>query len=523
MKQTLVIIQTGGNMPQTHAAAEREQAQLNTERTSGYTSLTQQAVGSPKARELNLGTIVRDVKRSLYAILCLAISAGLVSYIFFVKSQIPLYTVQATYVVTAAGYNNSAIQNLNTANEVAYNFSKIVTSSEMQNIIARELGDGKVGGSISANIVEETNLLRLRVTSTDPRRAFLIIRSIMNNQKMILNYLSDRVQLSVLVSPDVPERAGGLGNPTRRALQISLIVLLVLLAAAVALSYFRDTVRSNRDIENKLNERCLGTVGHEEKVRRRGRKASVSSMLITRPTVSFPYTESIHRISRKVRNRLHKDRHKILMVTSVNENEGKSTIIANLALSLTAAGKNVLLIDLDMRKPSLYKIFEVENQEIDVLGKVLKGESDAENLIQVLSKEKLCVIFNTKEYSRSTELLSGERLKLLLNYLREKFDYILIDTPPMQTVADAEVIAGAAEASLVVVREHQTPVPAILEVLDSLRDSNAKPIGCVLNDSYGNIGQSLGGYQYGSDYGYRYGRGYGKYYGRYYGHYGDKK
>lgn len=211
------------------------------------------------------------------------------------------------------------------------------------------------------------------------------------------------------------------------------------------------------------------------------------------------------------------------MVTSVNENEGKSTIIANLALSLTAAGKNVLLIDLDMRKPSLYKIFEVENQEIDVLGKVLKGESDAENLIQVLSKEKLCVIFNTKEYSRSTELLSGERLKLLLNYLREKFDYILIDTPPMQTVADAEVIAGAAEASLVVVREHQTPVPAILEVLDSLRDSNAKPIGCVLNDSYGNIGQSLGGYQYGSDYGYRYGRGYGKYYGRYYGHYGDKK
>jgi Mrp family chromosome partitioning ATPase len=92
----------------------------------------------------------------------------------------------------------------------------------------------------------------------------------------------------------------------------------------------------------------------------------------------------------------------------------------------------------------------------------------------------------------------------------------------MQTVADAEVVAGAAEASLLVIREHQTPVPAILEALDSLRDSNAKPICCVLNDSYGDIGASLGGYQYGSDYGYRYGKGYGKYYGRYYGHYGDR-
>ena len=510
-------------MPQIQAAAEREQAQLNTEKSSGYARLNQPSAGGPKARELNLGTIVRDVKRSLYVILCLAVSAGLLSYILFLKNQTPVYTVQATYVVTAAGYNNSAIQNLNTANEVAYNFSKIVTSSEMQNIIARDLGDGRVGGSISANIVEETNLIQLRVTSSDPRRAFLIIRSIMNNQKMILNYLSDRVQLSVLVSPDVPERAGGIGNPAKRALQVFLIVLVILIAAAAALSYLRDTVRSSRDIENKLNERCLGTVGHEEKIRRRGRKASASSMLITRPTVSFPYTESIHRISRKVRNRMHKDGHKILMVTSVNENEGKSTIIANLALSLTAAGKNVLLMDLDMRKPSLYKIFEVEDSEIDSIGKVLKGESDAEDLIQVLSKEKLCVIFNTKEYSRSTELLSGDRLKLLLNYLREKFDYILIDTPPMQTVADAEVIAGAAEASLVVVREHQTPIPAIQEALDSLRDSNAKPIGCVLNDSYGDIGQSLGGYQYGSDYGYRYGSGYGKYYGRYYGKYGDKK
>ena len=510
-------------MPQIQAAKEREQAKLNTEKTSGYARLTQPAAGGPKTKELNLGTILRDVKRSLYAILCLAISAGLISYIIFLKSQTPVYTVQATYVVTAAGYNNSAIQNLNTANEVAYNFSKIVTSSEMQNIIARDLGDGRVGGSISANIVEETNLIQLRVTSSDPRRAFMIIRSIMNNQKMILNYLSDRVQLSVLVSPDVPERAGGMGNPVKRALQVFLIVLVILIVVAAALSYFRDTVRSSRDIENKLNERCLGTVGHEEKIRRRGRKASVSSMLITRPTVSFPYTESIHRISRKVRNRMHKDGHKLLMVTSVNENEGKSTIIANLALSLTAAGKNVLLMDLDMRKPSLYKIFEVEDTEIDSIGKVLKGESDAEDLIQVLSKEKLCVIFNTKEYSRSTELLSGDRLKLLLNYLREKFDYILIDTPPMQTVADAEVIAGAAEASLVVVREHQTPIPAILEALDSLRDSDAKPIGCVLNDSYGDIGQSLGGYQYGSDYGYRYGRGYGKYYGRYYGKYGEKK
>ena len=507
-------------MPHTQSAGEREQAQLNTQQAAPAMQ-TKQGTGM-RGRDLNLGTMVRDIKKSLYAIICLAISAGLVSYIFFLRAQTPAYTVQATYVVTATGYNNSAIRNLETANEIAYNFSKIVTSSEMQSIIAKDMGDGRVGGTITAKIVEETNLLQLRVTSSDPRRAFLIIRSIMNNQKMILNYLSDRVRLSVLVSPDIPERAGGMEDPARRAGMVFLIALALLLAAAAALSYLRDTIRSSKDIENKLYLPCLGTIGHEEKIRKKGRKGTVQSMLITRPTVSFPYTESIHRISRKVRNRMHKDGSRILMVTSVNENEGKSTVISNLALSISAAGRRVLLMDLDMRKPSLYKIFDVEDAQIDTIGKVLQGTGSAKDLIQVLSREKLSVIFNTKEYSRSTELLSGERLKVLLQYLREQFDYILIDTPPMQTVADAEVVAGAAEASLLVIREHQTPVPAILEALDSLRDSNAKPIGCVLNDSYGDLGASLGGYQYGSDYGYRYGKGYGKYYGRYYGHYGDR-
>ena len=479
----------------------------------------------PGGREFNLGTILRDIWRRSYGIFCLAASAGLVAFVLLMNSTGSIFTVTATYVVTAAGSNNSAIQNLSTASSVADSFARIVSSSEMQSIIAKEMGDGRVGGTISASIVEETNLLQLRVTSPEPRRAFLIIRSIMDNQKMILNYLSDNVRLSVLVAPVVPTNTGGLEIPVRRSFLVFLGTLAVLTAVTAVLSFFRDTIRSGKDIEKKLNIPCLGIIGHEEKIRRRGggKRRGTQPMLITRPTVSFPYTESIHRISRRLRNRMHRDGSKILMVTSVSENEGKSTTAANLALSLSGAGKKVLLIDLDMRRPSLYKIFEVEETQIDAIGKLLQGDGDASGLIQVLSREKICVILNTVQYGHSTELLSGSRLKAILNYLKNEFDYILIDTPPMQTVADAEVIADAADASVMIVREHQSPVSALNEALDSLRDSHAKPIGCILNDSYGNVGQNIGGYQYGYDYGYRYGSGYGKYYGRYYGQYGRKK
>ena len=107
-------------MPHTQSAGEREQAQLNTQQAAPVMQ-TEQGTGM-RGRDLNLGTMVRDIKKSLYAIICLAISAGLVSYIFFLRAQTPAYSVQATYVVTATGYNNSAIRNLETANEIAYNF-----------------------------------------------------------------------------------------------------------------------------------------------------------------------------------------------------------------------------------------------------------------------------------------------------------------------------------------------------------------------------------------------------------------
>lgn len=479
-------------------------------------------LSAPEDRELNISTILRDVRKNLWWILCISVSCGLLSFIVFHRSAGETYTVEATYVVTT-GSSNSAIENLYTVSNMAYTFSRILSSAEMSQIIAGDLGDGYVGGSISAHVVEETNLLQIRVRSGSPRRAFQIIRSIMNNKDIIIGYLSEDVRMNVLVRPVVPaapDRNEGVG---KRALVVFLAALALLLLAAAVRSWLLDTVCSEKDVEKKLGIRCLGVIPHEMKESSPRRRKKAGALLITRPTVSFPYTESVHRMSRKIRNRMHPDGKKVLLVTSVNEHEGKSTVAANIALSLAGAGRKTLLMDLDMRRPSLHRLFDVDEKKIDDIGNLLRGKSAGANLIRRLDKEGLYVIFNTEEYGSSTEMLSGGRLDALLRYLRERFDYIVIDSSPMQLVADAEVIAERADASVLVVREHLMPTDAIREALDALRDSKAAPIGCVLNDSRGVIGGELGGYQYGSDYGYRYGTGYGKYYGRYYGRYGEQK
>ena len=471
-------------------------------------------------KQLNIDTILRDVKKNLFVIISLSIVAGLAAYVFFLRSYSPVYQVEMTYVVTSSGGNNSAIENLNTAANVADSYSRILNSSEMRKVIAADMGTGGVPGSISASIVEQTNLLRVQVTSDSPRTAFQIIRSISRNNKLIMSYLSESVRMSLLVGPSVPQGPANQSDAPRKAVMVLLGAFAALLAGFAALSYFKDTVRTTEDIQTKLGAESLGSLCHEERQKSRKNKKQ-QSMLITHPTVSFPYTEGVHKLGRKVRNAMHKRHAKTLLITSAGENEGKSTVAANLALSIAEHGKKVLLMDLDMRKPSLNKIFDVEDKEIDDIGRFLTGRSSGENLIRTLSEEKLYVIFNTKEYSQSTEMLSNGRLEKLFQYLKEHFDYILIDSSPMNIVADAEVIANYADASMVVVREHASAARAVNEVLDTLRDSKARPIGCVLNDTHTGVTSALGGYQYGSDYGYRYGSGYGRYYGRYYGKYGS--
>lgn len=472
---------------------------------------------SQKGKELNFSLVLRDVRIHLYEILCVAIAVGLLASIYLARRYSPTYTAQMTYVVTRAGTNNTVYENLSSASETASTLSQIASSAQFRSIIAKNTG-GAVQGSISGEYVEYTNLFILRVKASSPMDAYNTILKVMDNNQVFLDYLAKDVRLDVLVSPSVPTEPDARYSMGARALYVGLGVMAALIVLTGVISWQKDTVQKGSDVEERLHIHLLGSICHENKYKtlRARIEQKHMSMLITRPTVSFPYAEGYHKAARRVMNFMKGREARSLLITSVNENEGKSTVAANLALAIAAGGKKVLLVDLDLRKPSLYKVFDVENDvEIEELGALLCGEPVHGSPIRMLSEEQLFVIFNTRAYTQSAEILSNGRLKMMLDYLRDKFDYILLDTPPMNVVADAEVIAGYADASMMVVREHQTAASAIQAALDTLRDSHAHPIGCMINDAYGSVSEGVGGYQYGYDYGYRYDKGYGRYYGRY--------
>ncbi len=473
----------------------------------------------------DLRTLSSDLKRHMWTVILLSVAVSLFMFVRYSSSYRPRYTVRATYVVTTRSANSNMISNLTTAQQTANVISSILTSRPLMDAVAADLGTASVPGSISCSIVQETNLVDLSVAASSPRTAFLILESVMRNYPVVTNLLNRDVVMQILVPPEIPTAPDNPNRPTLRTLRIFLMCFVVLIVLFALLSVLKDTIRKGADIENKLEEKYLGSIAHEEKYKtfRMWLRGGQTTMLIDQPVCSFRYIESVQKVCRAVQSQMEKRGHKTLLVLSYAENEGKSTVAANLALALAQRGKRTLLMDLDLRDPSQYKVFDFTDDPLTALGDLLSGKTPTQPLIEQMEADGLFYIFSTKSYSHSTEILTNGRLEQLLKYLREQFDFIIIDTPPMSMTADVEPLADLADAFMLVIREHRIWARQIRDMLDTLSGYRASSIGCIINDSHNPL-SSGGGYGYGSDYGggYGYGRYYGRYYGSYYGNYGKK-
>ena len=170
--------------------------------------------------------------------------------------------------------------------------------------------------------------------------------------------------------------------------------------------------------------------------------------------------------------------YKVIMVTSSEPGEGKSTTSGNLALCLAQGDKKVILIDCDLRKPSLHKKFKVSN--LVGLSDVIVGKED---LIPALHKynNNLLILTSGKIPPNPSEMLSSKAMVNLLEDLKTKFDYIVLDTPPVQAVTDSQILSTKADGTILVVRAEKTKKDSVQNAIGLLKKVNANIIGTVLN------------------------------------------
>ncbi len=481
--------------------------------------------------EMDLYSVVRDVLRNLWVIILGAIAVGLVvNYIARTEFK-STYSTTTTFVVTSKTGGNYTYNNLQAASTMAESFSNILNSNLLKKKVCQDLNVDSFDAVMKAGVVSDTNLLTLRITSDTPKNVYRITRSVMKNIVELTGFVSNDMVMEVLQEPTVPTRPDGGYSGRSRMVNSSILAGAAFSLAFAYLSFRKTTIRDEKDLENRLDAHSLGMLYHDgkltslsDKLLRRKRH----KLLITELDARFEFVERFKKISTLISTQARKREAKVILVTSVMEHEGKSTVSSNLALSLAQQSHQVLLIDGDLRRPTLNRLFLEEGEQTEVsLARLLLGKTTLMKAMRYDEKRGVYLLLNDKNYSNSTDIVSSENMARLLDVARKAFDFIIIDSPPMSLMADAEVLADKSDLSILVIKYDTIPAEDLNDAIDSLKDCKAHFAGCILNDVHTLPGErrtvvGYGGYGHYGHYG-NYGK-YGKYgaYGRYggYGGYG---
>ena len=474
---------------------------------------------------VDLYSILRDVLRNLWAIVLGAVAVAMIVSMVVRADFTSTYSTTTTFVVTSRTSSNSTYSNLSAATTMAKSFSNILNSSLLKKKVCQDLGVESFNATTSAKVITGTNLMTLKVTSDTPYNTYRIARSIMSNMNGLVQYVSTNMVMDVLQDPLVPTKADASFSARNQTSKAFLLTFAGLVLAYMYLSFKKTTIKSEKNLESMLEARSLGMIHHESSYGTLGSLLhhKKSKFLVTELTAKFEFVERFKKIAAHISGHAHKVGAKTILITSVQEHEGKSTVAANLALTLVQQSYKVLLIDGDMRRPTQNHLFlEPDTQLKATLGDLMIGQASMNDALYFDEARGLYLLLNEHNYPNSTDIVSSDYMAKLLTVAKKYFDFIIIDSPPMSLMADAEVLANLADMSILVVKYDFTLAQDLNDAIDSLRDCKAEFAGCILNGvrSLPGARRTVGGY---GGYG-RYGR-YGHYgnYGNYgrYGHYAN--
>ena len=182
---------------------------------------------------------------------------------------------------------------------------------------------------------------------------------------------------------------------------------------------------------------------------------------------------------------------KTIVVTSSLIGEGKSTVVGNLAYSLNQDGSRVLVIDCDLRKPSIHENFLLSNEK--GLTDILVGKSDLKSVTKKI-EDSLFLITAGSIPPNPAEILGSKAMEDLIEELSTNFDYIILDTPPILPVSDTLLLASKADATLIVVKARKTKEKIVKESYSKLVEARANVIGTILNESDKSLDNKYCGY-----------------------------
>lgn len=454
-------------------------------------------------KKVSFNNVVNVVFNKYYIVILCTILCGALLFVcskFILPKKYESYTT--LYVKNSSeSYNteNVNINDINASKSLVETYIEVLSSNAVMNQVVDGLGSthkkselvevfGKNEGKIDIESVRKcfnmsasnkTEVLKVSARTKEPEISAEMCNIVAEYAPEFLERIVGAGSVEVI---DVAIPKSKPVEPSVAAFTLAGLILGFFLSCGCIFMFdlFDNTIKDKDAIVETYKKPVLGTVQHLTVNGKKPAEKGDSRQLILDKDVPFHYIESYKSIRTNVVFSLSTNESKILAVSSPNPDEGKSTVSVNLATALAQNGEKVLLIDADMRKPVLHKMFKVSNKS--GLSTTIISISPFEQAVKREVALNLDLLSSGPMPPNPSELLASKHFHDLLTEVEKQYDYIIVDTPPLNVVSDGLVFTDVLNGILLVVRHRKTSYSEISEAVNSIELSNANLLGFILND-----------------------------------------
>ena len=431
--------------------------------------------------EIDIKDFLRYLKKFIIPMIVVAILAVGATFFYDANIKKPMYKTSTTVVLAQQTSENTSASTLNDINinqKLVTTYSEIVKSKLVLQQVIDSLNLDTDVDSLSKHVtvtaVDDTEILKISVEDAEPESAAKIANKIAEVFSAEIVNIYKLNNVSTIDHAQTPENVSN--NTTVRD---SLIALLIAVFGVTAISfviyYFDDTIKYSEDLETKIGLPVVGKIVKSDTPRK-----DVADEIIVENYPKSIVSETIKGLRTNLQFSSVDSGFKTILITSANASEGKSFVSANLATSFAQANKKVLLVDCDLRKGRLHKIFNIAN--LNGYSNLLTDE--IENYKKYVKKthiKNLSVIPRGVFPPNPSELLASNKNRDLIFALKSKYDIVIFDGAPCNGVTDSAIMSTLVDETLVVVRDNATKKATLDTATDSLKKVNAHVTGIVLN------------------------------------------
>jgi polysaccharide biosynthesis transport protein len=403
--------------------------------------------------------------------------------------------------ISTGNVNQELSQSSNFSSDRVKSYTQLITSPTVLDPVIAELGlqttATELAEDVQADVPLETVLIDITADSLSPEVAAALANAVGRNLSRVIEDIETAgrsgpspVRATLVTPALVPDEPHWPPVPLSVALGI-LVGLMAGIGLALLVEKLDTTVKTADDLAGDVAMPVLAEVSRDS---RRGAAAA-----IVRDDPQGSRSEAYRKLRTNLQFAAVDRAPKIVLVTSALPGEGKSSVAGNLALALSQVGGRVCLVDGDLRRPSVADYFNLVGEA--GVSTVIVGRASVDDVLQPVN-HGLAVITSGAIPPNPTELLTAPAFAQMLGELRDRFDTIIVDAPPVLPAADAAVLAAAVDGVIFVIRAGRTGRQQVERALSALEQVNARMLGAVLN-AVGSAGQGKRRYGYSSDYTYR--------------------